>query len=93
MPELGTEYLTMTISLVISGQIVSKPVMFGIFTYRELNLDKNLKFNLLINTLPMSSLNTVSSIFIFEIFLIQSSFKNLHQTSILVYLFIYFLFF
>ena len=32
----------MNINLVISGQIVSKPVMFGIFTYRELNLHKNL---------------------------------------------------
>ena len=82
MPELGIEYLTMVISLVISGQIVSKPVLLGIFIYRELNLDKNLKFNLLINTLPMSSLKIVSSIFIFEVFIIQSSFKNLHQTSI-----------
>ena len=82
MPELGIEYLTMVISLVISGQIVSKPVLLSIFIYRELNLDKNLKFNLLINTLPMSSLKIVSSIFIFEVFIIQSSFKNLHQTSI-----------
>lgn len=32
LPELGTEYLTMTINLVISGQIISKLVMFGIFT-------------------------------------------------------------
>lgn len=79
---LVVEYFRMNISLVISSHVGARHLSISLFINMVLNLDQNLKFILLIYTAPVSSLNIVRFILIFEIFVIQNNLKYLHETSI-----------